>query len=157
MSYLPCLRYKITDASVNREQIAPFQLFSQRWQDMDLVDITGWRSHETKTIEVTQTFLYAPYPIEVREFIPLEGDMLEEKWTDGAVMKSHRIPPYALADMEKTAQTMRSFLDRSIITYVKGTIGNLDALLRTTYQMAIVYSQEAPVSRVSNLLLAFHR
>ena len=122
---------------------------------MDLVDITDWRSHEIKTIEVTQMFLHAPYSIEVREFMPLEGDMLEEKWTDGDVTKSHRIPPYALADMEKTAQTMRCFLDRSTITYVKGTVGNLDTLLWSTYQMALVYSKEAPVSRESNPLLAF--
>ena len=122
---------------------------------MDLVDITDWRSHEIKTIEVTQMFLHAPYFIEVREFIPLEGDMLEEKWTDGGVMKSHRIPPYALADMKKTAQTMRCFLGRSTVTYVKGTVGNSDAFLWTTYQMAIVYSQQAPVSRELNPLLVF--
>lgn len=122
---------------------------------MDLVDITHWRSYEIKTIEVTQIFLHAPYSIEVREFIPLEGDMLEEKWTDGDVTKSHRIPPYALADMKKTAQTMRSFLDKNIITYVKGTTGSLDLLLWNTYQMAIVYSQEAPVCREPNSQLAF--
>ena len=122
---------------------------------MDLVDITDWRSEEIKTIEVTQIFLHAPYSIEVREFIPLEGDMLEEKWTDGDVTKSHRIPPYTLADMKKTAQAMRCFLDRSIISYVKGTVGSLDDLLLSTYQMAIVYSLKAPVSCESDFLLAF--
>ena len=155
MSYLPCLRYKITDASVYREQFAPFQLFSQRWQNMNLVDITDWRSQKIEAIKVTQMFLHAPYFIAVREFIPLEGDVLEEKWTDGDVTKSHRTPPYALADMQKTAQTMRCFLDRSIIPYIEGTIGNMDALLRSTYQMAIVYAREAPVSPESNSLLAF--
>lgn len=124
---------------------------------MDLVDIIDWRSHETKTIEITQTFLHAPQPIEVREFVPVEGDMLEEQWTDGAVMKRHRTPPYALADMKKTAQTMRFFLDRSIIAYVKGAIGHLDPLLWSTYQMAIVHSQEAQVSLESNILLVFDR
>ena len=122
---------------------------------MDLVDITDWRSHKIEIIEVTQMFLHALYFIAVREFIPLEGDVLEERWTDGDVTKSHPISPYALADMKETAQTMRCFLDSNLITYIEGTIGNMDALLRSTYQMAIVYSQEAPVSRESDALLAF--
>ena len=74
-------------------------------------------------------FLHTPYSLEVREFILLEGDMREEKRTDDAVMKSHRIPPYALAGMKKPAQTMRYFLDRSTITYGKGTRENSDCVV----------------------------
>src|SRR6202034_126681 len=61
LSSLPCLRYIITDSLLYREQSAPYQLFSKRWQTMDLVDITEWASAETKTIELTQVFLHAPF------------------------------------------------------------------------------------------------
>ena len=73
---------------------------------MDLVNITAWVSTNTKTIQLSQIFVDAPYQVEVKEFIPVDGDMLEDRWTSGGVTRSHPIPRYALANMEKTAQTL---------------------------------------------------
>ena len=125
----------------------PFQLFSRRWQSMKLVDITDWASDEIRTIEVTQTFLHAPLKLEVKKFVPVEGDLITEVWTDeNGVVKTHDIPPYALADMEKTAGTIEKFVDDNMITYIFGAIGLLDTLLWDTYIMAFKHSQNARVS-----------
>lgn len=66
---------------------------------MELIDITKWASEETKTIVISQIFLDAPYQVRVKEFAPVRGDMLEEQWNSGSVVKSHKIPRYALDDM----------------------------------------------------------
>lgn len=147
LSGLPCLRYLITDASLYREQRAPYQLFSQRWQSMDLVDIDLWASDEIRKIEISPVFVNAPFELEVRRFVPFEGDMLQEKWTDeNRNIKTHDIPPYAIASMEATAQAFQSYVDRNISTYLVGAIGNLDVLLWTTYTTAFQHSSEAAVS-----------
>lgn len=119
---------------------------------MDLVDITDWQSESNRTIKISQVFLDAPYLVEVKAFVPHEGDMLEEKWTDNNVVKTHRIPPYALADMEKTAQSLRQFLDRSITEYVGAIVAELDDLFKCTYHMAMVKSSEAKVSHDYTLI-----
>src|SRR4051812_7988844 len=63
VSQLPCLRWIITDSSLYREQNMPYQMFSQRWKSMDLVDIQDWVSSETKTIVLSQIYLDAPYTV----------------------------------------------------------------------------------------------
>ncbi|KAF8846805.1 hypothetical protein BDZ45DRAFT_608397 [Acephala macrosclerotiorum] len=150
---LPCLRYIISDASVYREQAAPYQLFSKRWQNMELIDITTWASEETKTIVISQIFLDAPYQVKVKEFVPVEGDMLEEQWNSGSVVKSHKIPRYALADMEETAQMLQDFIDKSVAKYILGALAprnsgkTEDELLYYTYMAAFKHIHEAKVKR----------
>lgn len=144
---LPCLRWIITDASLYRKQSRPYQLFTKRWQNMDLVDIEEWTSPESKTIVVSQIYLDAPYPVEVREFLPVEGDMLEEKWASGGIVKSHKIPRYALANLEKTASMLQNFIESNVGTYIQGTVGTSDQLLWQTYWFAFGHIQNAKVSK----------
>jgi len=142
---LPCLRWIITDSSLYREQTRPYQMFSQRWQTMDLVDISTWASSEVKTIRLSQIYLDAPYEVEVREFEPVEGDMLEEKWTSNGIIKVHKIPRYALADMKKAALVLQNFIQRSIGTYIEGTVGFSDQLIWQTYFFAFKHARDAKV------------
>lgn len=146
------MRYNIIDASLYREQRAPYQFFSRRWQSMDLVDITNWAADEVRTIEVTQVFLDAPYKLEVKRFIPVEGDLVTEVWTDAkGVVRTHDIPPYALANMEKAAQTIQKFFDDSIGTYITAVVGQLDPLLWSTYMLAFKHAAQANVSFENDL------
>lgn len=112
---------------------------------MDLVDIKDWASSEIKTIVVSQIFLDAPYPVKVKEFVPVEGDMLEEKWTSGNVVKSHRIPRYAIANMEETAQMLVGFIELHVADYIVGILKPQDDLLFPTYFAAFQHAKEAKV------------
>ena len=114
---------------------------------MELVDITDWASNEIRTIEVTQVFLNAPYKLEVRKFLPVEGDLIEERWSDErGIIKTHTIPPFALANMEMTSQSIQKFIDENISKYIIGAVGSLNPLLWNTYLMAFKYSKKAVVS-----------
>ncbi|KAI1506264.1 hypothetical protein F5X99DRAFT_415506 [Biscogniauxia marginata] len=152
MCKLPCLRWIITDSSLYREQPMPYQLFSRRWQNMDLVDITDWASNEVKTVVISQIFLDAPYEVEVREFIPVEGDMLEAVWKSGSVVKRQQIPHYALSDMKKTAIMLEQFIDANIATYISGVAYNMDVLFWKTYKFAFQYIGEAKTLQEQELL-----
>ncbi|KAL8296753.1 hypothetical protein RB597_006057 [Gaeumannomyces tritici] len=153
MCKLPCLRWIITDSSLYREQDRPYQMFSRRWQSMDLVDMDTWASPQTRTISVSQIFLEAPYEVEVREFVPVEGDMLEEMWTSGdAVVKRHAIPRYAICDIKRTATVLEAFIDKSIGVYINGAIFNLDTLLWSTYIFAFGHIEKAKTQKEKDLL-----
>lgn len=146
MSVGPCVRCIITDASLYREQEAPFHLLTQRWKSMDMIDITEWASDEIRTIQVTQGFGDAKYELEVREFVPLEGDLLEEYWTDNyGVVRKQELPTYAIADMGKAATVYADFIDRSLAAYIDATVGRTDELLWYTYNMGHKHSHHAKV------------
>lgn len=113
---------------------------------MKIQEISEWASAEIKTIEVTQGFGNTSYPLEVREFTPVDGDMLEERWNDEGVIKYHRIPPYGIADMQAAARNLAQFIDNSIGQYIIGAVGYSDSLLWHTYMMAFKHSREATVS-----------
>lgn len=113
---------------------------------MDLVDITTWADDEVKTITISQIFLDAPYKVQVRRFVPVEGDLLEEKWTTNGEVRTTKFPCYALSDMNATADFLVRFIDKNVGTYIKGAIGESDALIWDTYWMAFRHANAAKVS-----------
>ncbi|KAL5336518.1 hypothetical protein BJX70DRAFT_280610 [Aspergillus crustosus] len=149
---LPCLRWIITDVSLYREQEMPYQLFSRRWQSMDLINITDWASPEVKTITVSQIYVKAPYNVQVRKFIPAEGDMLDLTWASGPYVRRHRMPQYALADMEGAAETLQWLTSNYVGRYIKDTVGELDLLVWTTYFFAFRYQAKAKPTRERALI-----
>ncbi|KAI9367609.1 hypothetical protein BJX61DRAFT_527621 [Aspergillus egyptiacus] len=149
---LPCLRYIITDVSLYREQDRPCQIFSTRWQSMDLVDITDWASSEIKTITLSQIYVRAPYDVQVRKFMPAEGDMLELTWASGPFIRRQRMPEYALADMESAAKTLQWLTSNYVGQYIRDTVGELDLLIWTTYFFAFRHQAKAKTPREKALI-----
>lgn len=140
LSKMPCYRYIITEASLYREQKAPWQIFSRRWQSMDIVDISSsdWApSSRIRTIMVSHLNVPTQFAFQVREFIPTAGDILVDEVTDpveGTVTKVP-LPRFAVADMKATAENMRGFVDGNVHNFIIAMVGR-DELLWETYLMA---------------------
>lgn len=124
-------------------------MFSTRWQDMDLVDIQDWASPEVRKIRLCQIYLdeRAPYEVEVKRFVPVEGDMLEVQWTSNGITKTHAIPPYALSNMRESGRVLLNFIENNIAAYILGTVGHMDDLIWRTYLFAFKYGQIAKVRK----------
>ncbi|RSL96381.1 hypothetical protein CEP52_011519 [Fusarium oligoseptatum] len=151
---MPCVRYRITDTTLYREQEAPYHLFSQRWKSMDMVDITNWASDEIRTIEISLDFLHAPSRIKVREFIPLPGDCLDETWVKDGETIVHPLPPYAIANMKEAADAIALMVEREAWNYLWKSVGSLeeDSLIWETYLAAFRRANTAP-SQEEQILL----
>lgn len=145
MCQLPCLRWIITDASLHREQDRPFPLHSTRWPTMDLVDINTWASSEIRTITLSQIFLKAPYEVQVREFKPVDGDML----CSNGKGESYHMPRYAIANMHQTAAMLEAFIEQYIPAYIDGALSGSDTILWRTYMFAYRFANTAKVCQVS--------
>jgi len=111
---------------------------------MDVVDLTGWASPVIKTIEISQGF-GTGYKVEVREFIPEEGDLRYEVWSHNGVRQYHKTPDWAIADMAKMSEIMKKSAVEDIGPYITHLINPSDALLWNTYWMAYKHSKEASV------------
>ncbi|KAK4184430.1 hypothetical protein QBC35DRAFT_58270 [Podospora australis] len=151
---MPCYRYIVTDASLYREQKAPWQVLSRRWQTMEIIDIpaSDWASSTVRTIKVSPNHVWAPFDFEVREFYPREGDLLEEKWQTPTGPKRMPVPRYAVADMQATAERMKAFVDVSVWAYLNASLENMDPLLQETYLEAFRHIGAAKTNEEQSLL-----
>ncbi|RDW57318.1 hypothetical protein BP5796_12768 [Coleophoma crateriformis] len=144
MSRLPCLRYRVTTSiSLYREQEAPNAIWTRRWRDFKIRNITEWASADTRKIKITQGMGTSSYELEVREFIPIEGDLMEKFWSAGGVRKAYRVTPYAIVNLEKAARSRLQFVNDHVGTYIAYGVSNSDLLVRMTYERAMQHAKEA--------------
>jgi hypothetical protein len=119
---------------------------------MDIIDITHWASPEIKVVDISHVYTYIPYRAELREFVPVEGDMTTEMWTDKyGIVKQIKVPAYAIADMNKHAQMTQKFIDDSIHLYIGGTIGHLNQFFQETYKVAYDHLAHTKVEEDSQI------
>lgn len=112
---------------------------------MKVVEIQDWRSSEIKTITLTQDVGGATYNLQVREFIPVEGDSLCRGWKTKGVEKRHACTPFAIANMAQTGLQMATFAEQNIDKFIKYYIDKTDKLMWNTYCMAYRYSHVVEV------------
>jgi hypothetical protein len=142
-----CFRYKVPDAHLYREQNAPLQMYSRRWQSMDMVDIQEWASKEMVTLQISNISIDAPFELRVRKFVPVEGDVTDRAWFDKTTnsMRVCRIPPYAIASMAQASEAYEKMIESNVANYVTHMVGNLDRLVWDTYREAFLQVTEAQV------------
>ncbi|KAK0732061.1 hypothetical protein B0H67DRAFT_640369 [Lasiosphaeris hirsuta] len=154
---LPCVAYRVTDVVLYREQDAPCHLFSKRWKSMDMIDITEWADNDVRTIKISLAFLEAPFEVEVRKFVPLPGDSLEEKWVDKTGnLKTWPVPPYGIVCMAQAADSISGMIDSNVGIYIRSLIGagtgDESQLLWQTYLAAFKHCENAPTEAEKKLL-----
>lgn len=88
------------------------------------------------------------YELEVREFIPMERDLMGKFWTTDGVRKAVKMTPYAIIDLEKAAVARIRYVNDNVGAYVDGTIDKEDVLMRNTVEEALRHAKEAQVSLI---------
>jgi hypothetical protein len=135
----------VLDIAVYSKGKHPQFIWSQRWEEMHIVDIDSWDSDVVKTISVTQGVGGSSYELRVRKFVPYAGDSLQRKWKTNGYQMSYDCAPYAIVDMEGTGKQLKKFADDNLATSINYYIDDTDNFLRRTYAMAYKYSHSAEV------------
>jgi hypothetical protein len=112
---------------------------------MEIKDISTWSDAEIRTIEITQDYSPQPLVIQVRKFIPLEGDMLSRSWVHGSIQKSVMLPPYAIANLKETLKTYKEYITKEGTEFFCSTLDRNDRLIWETYSTAINFSNDSKV------------
>ena len=117
---------------------------------MDMSDFTDWASDEIHTIAVSQIFLDARYELKVKKFIPRDGDRLEKLWRENGETRRFSVPPYAIANMEEAAESIRVMVEKSLHIYLnslfkQGPKDHSGNFLWETYLFAFQHSNELKV------------
>lgn len=135
---LPCVRYKITEIRLFKRGQVPGFDWTQRWPDLKLKDISHWASTETRLIRTTEGYSLVPLELKVREFVPVEGDVLKRYWcVDGGIKKSVSVPCFAISDVNAAQKAYKDYINRGGAEFFKGWLHGRNELLLKTYGAAI--------------------
>ncbi len=136
---LPCLRLKLSDVVLSKPGQVEGYEWTLRWKaDTVLDDIGNWASSEVKTILVTEGYTGHHVQLQVRKFIPQEGDRLERSWVaDDGQIKSVKIPPYALVNQDAAKVAYESYIKKGLVECFKRLLGPGEELLWQTYDRAV--------------------
>lgn len=136
--HLPCVRYKITEIRIFKPGQLPELQWTQRWPDSKLKDITEWASPEIRRIRTTEGFSSVPLELEVRKFVPKEGDVLERHWwTPGRIKKSVSVPAFAISNVNAARKAYDDYINQGGAEFFNGWLKDRDELLVKTYSAAI--------------------
>lgn len=82
-------------------------------------------------------FYHVPVQLQVRRFIPKDGDVLDRKWTwDGYGMVT-RLAPFALHSIHATATAISRYIEENTFIAMTASVAGCDPIIRDTYTMAI--------------------
>jgi hypothetical protein len=133
-SNLPCVRFKITDIRLFKDGLEPGLTWTKRWPDKKLTDISEWNSITTRNIFTTEGCGLDPLKLEVREFVPQEGDVVMRHWhTDSGLRKSVKVPCYAIANMSAAREAYVKYIETGGQEFFKVCLEEKDPFLRETY------------------------
>jgi hypothetical protein len=149
--HLPCLRYKLTESTLFRTgqlYVQPDLKWSNRWPAIKMTEITQWADTDLRRIKISQDLCPVPFEVTVRKFVPIKGDSLQRKWTDGKTRKSKDVPPYAIESMASTAIRLKKFVEENADSAISHLLADKDFLLKETYNMAKVFAKTAQVRTI---------
>ncbi|POR31222.1 Uncharacterized protein TPAR_08564 [Tolypocladium paradoxum] len=149
----PCLRYKITDIKLYKPGQVPGYEWTRRWTNSITDPIQKWASSEVKVIRVSAGYSPRCIELQVRRFIPQDGDKLVRTWDYRGMRKSVAIPPYALIDLD-AAKSMYTMHIQDIMTdTIQKSLDRPQGLLCKTYLRAVRLMRHPSTSMDSVKLL----
>lgn len=84
--------------------------------------------------------------LRVRRFVPQPGDKLERTWVEDGKMRSIRIEPYALIDLDAAKASYETYLRSGLTRMCKALLGPSEKLLWRTYEFAMLRAQRPEIT-----------
>ncbi|KAI0482334.1 hypothetical protein GGR56DRAFT_663312 [Xylariaceae sp. FL0804] len=151
---MPCLRYKLTDVKLFKPagQVKGYE-WTTRWVEGLADNISQWASPEIRLVEVSEGYTKQRVTLSVRPFIPQDGDKLDRTWVYNGVMKTARIPAYAISSLDGVKELYDRYIEEGLQECCKSVLSKRDPLLRLTYGMAIKYMADRETNEKERELL----
>ncbi|KAF4123959.1 hypothetical protein GMORB2_5675 [Geosmithia morbida] len=150
---LPCLRYKISDVRLYKPGQVPGFEWTKRWTHSGPDPVQKWMSSDIKTVHISDGYSDRTLKIQVRKFVPEEGDKLTRTWSYNGVVKCVEIPPYALIDFADATRAYAAHIHGSMNQAFPNVLGNPANLLYRTYKQMLDICKDCSTPRESAELL----
>ncbi|ORX98193.1 hypothetical protein BCR34DRAFT_496330 [Clohesyomyces aquaticus] len=151
---LPCVRYKLTDASLFRLGPTEDFLKSKRWAGRQIKELSTWQSADIKVVELTQDHGNTRIRIPVRKFKPIPGDILFYRWKISSGERTYVCPPYAVTHVEKVGAELRRHIYDTTAVHVESIVNSNNTILVETFRIAMksVASTRVQDVQIRNLI-----
>ncbi|KAG5917338.1 hypothetical protein E4U53_004205, partial [Claviceps sorghi] len=129
-------RIRITDIRLFKPGQVPGYEWTRRWTNNISDPIQKWASPEVKFIRISTGYSKKCIELQVREFVPQEGDKLERTWVYQGMKKSVTVPPYALMDLEDGKTAYMKHISDAMGDTLQHIAERSSGLLKKTYIQA---------------------
>ncbi|KAL3607338.1 hypothetical protein FPOAC2_02321 [Fusarium poae] len=120
---VPCLRLRITEIVLYRS--GGLNL-TQRWKGIEMRDIPHRPNTSVIEIRVSQDFWEKTIPLQVVQFIPIDGDVTARYWTEycsgNLAFKKKELATYCLRSIYETAKEVRQYTVKNALPTLLRTI-----------------------------------
>lgn len=137
------LHYSLLDVQLARQGSLGF---TKRWEGTSMQDVDLPSSSDRRFIEFKIFYTHNPsYPelyhegirLEVRKFVPIEGDVVDRKWTWNGRGMVTSLAPYALHSIHDSAKAILRYIEEHAFNAITTCVASSEPVIRCTYQMAI--------------------
>jgi hypothetical protein len=138
---IPCVRFKLTSIMIYRA--GGLQL-TQRFTHTEVKDVTSFGP--PIEMKMSLGLCREPVTLNICEFAPKQGDVLDRKFASGGDTKFMKIPPFCLEDVEKTAKYFAQYILANSLDGLEEAGKEEPDIVKKTLAMIRRHCQELPVS-----------
>lgn len=149
--YIPCLRFKVTLVLIYRPG---YLELTRRFDHTKVMDIADCPDDTVYNILMDHGLCANPVRLRVRRFEPKEGDVLCRRYVDNGVPKEQYIPPFCLADSEKTARQFKEYIYRNALAGLAEAVKTSDDIVKDIFAMIAKHCSSLPVRHAENCELS---
>ncbi|KXX81455.1 hypothetical protein MMYC01_201763 [Madurella mycetomatis] len=139
--YIPCLRFKVTLVLIYRPG---YLELTRRFDHTKVMDIADCPDDTVYNILVDHGLCANPVRLRVRRFEPKEGDVLCRRYVDNGVPKEQYIPPFCLADSEKTARQFKEYIYHNALAGLAEAVKTSDDIVKDIFAMIAKHCSSLP-------------
>ncbi|KAK2590507.1 hypothetical protein QQS21_011810 [Conoideocrella luteorostrata] len=140
----PCLRYRLTDVRLFKPGQVPGYEWTRRWTNNISDPIQKWASPDVKSIRISTGYSNKCIILQVRKFVPQEGDKLERTWVFQGTRRSVNVPPYALTDLEEGKTAYMKHITEAMGDTLQSIAERSSGIMKETYLLAFrIYNDPA--------------
>ncbi|GAB1314809.1 Zn(2)-C6 fungal-type domain-containing protein [Madurella fahalii] len=139
--YIPCLRFKVTLVLIYRPG---YLELTRRFDHTKVMDVADYPDDRVYDILIDQGLCANPVRLRVRRFVPREGDVLCRRYVDNGVPKEQYIPPFCLADSEKTARQFKEYIYRNALAGLAEAVKTSDDIVKDIFAMIAKHCSSLP-------------
>lgn len=133
---LPCIRMRLVEIKLLPEPHGYERIL--RWTEKRLKNISNWASDQTRTIYAAEGFSAVSMDLEVRQFVPIAGDVLDRHWfLPSGIRMSLAFPNYAIAYMDPARRAYYEYINRFPLESLERWLKHKHKLLVATYTVAV--------------------
>ncbi|CAJ2500739.1 Uu.00g035920.m01.CDS01 [Anthostomella pinea] len=147
-----CVYFKIPDILLFREGPTDTYLWTKRFLEARLDDISTWQTSESYPVWLTQRVGTSKIQVSARMLLPDATDVLSYTWSTSEGKRTLRCPPYALGNMQAVLGELKRHIEANEARHLAESTSRRPLLIHRTF-LIVMHAMDNPKRSLNERLL----